>query len=396
MSGGSSRSGAKRLLQDGEPLVQLVRRDLERGQQADDVAVQAAGEEDRGRARTPRRRPPVARSGVRSANSNASIEPRPRTSPMSGLRAAMSLEARAQRLAELACAARGTPARSRCRGRRAPRRTRAGCRRTCRRARRAGRRPSPRRRPVTPASGSPPPIDFPKTVMSGSTPAYCSIAHIVPVRPTPDCTSSFDVEDPVRAAELLQPRRIVRRHRDEAALALHRLEDDAGDRRRVDVRLEEMLERRDRSRRRRCRGTGTAPARGRPRARTGRSPALYGFTLLVIVIASSVRPWNALSNDDHRGAAGRRARDLHRVLDRLGARVDEDRALLAAAARRELGEPPADLDVRLVDADHEALVEVAVGLLLDRLDDRRRCRWPGVLAADPAGEVDERAAVDVR
>jgi len=34
-------------------------------------------------------------------------------------------------------------------------------------------------------------IDFPKTVMSGSAPAYCSTAHIVPVRPTPDCTSSF-------------------------------------------------------------------------------------------------------------------------------------------------------------------------------------------------------------
>src|SRR6185503_2716271 len=28
----------------------------------------------------------------------------------------------------------------------------------------------------------------------------------------------------------------------------------------------------------------------------GPNPALYGLTLLVIVIASSVRPWNALSN----------------------------------------------------------------------------------------------------
>ena len=33
-------------------------------------------------------------------------------------------------------------------------------------------------------------MDFPNTVRSGSTPGYCSIAHIVPVRPTPDCTSS--------------------------------------------------------------------------------------------------------------------------------------------------------------------------------------------------------------
>ena len=52
--------------------------------------------------------------------------------------------------------------------------------------------------PVTPASGSPPPIDLPKTVMSGSTPSYCSIAHIVPVRPTPDCTSSLTHRIPWR------------------------------------------------------------------------------------------------------------------------------------------------------------------------------------------------------
>ena len=98
--------------------------------------------------------------------------------------------------------------------------------------------------------------------------------------------------------------------------------------------------------------------------------------------------------DDHRRPAGRDARDLHRVLDRLGAGVDEDRLLLVAAARRELGEPPAHLDVRLVDADHEALVQVLVHLRLDRVDDRREA-VTGVLAADAAGEVDERAAVDV-
>ena len=60
------------------------------------------------------------------------------------------------------------------------------------------------------------------------------------------------------------------------------------------------------------------------------------------------------------------ARDLDRVLDRLRARVDEQRALLVAAAGRELREPPADLDVRLVHPDHEALVQVAVDLFVDR------------------------------
>ena len=98
--------------------------------------------------------------------------------------------------------------------------------------------------------------------------------------------------------------------------------------------------------------------------------------------------------DDDRRAARRRARDLDRVLHRLGSRVEEDRLLLAAGARRELGQPAADLDVGLVDADHEALVEVLVGLGLDRVDDGRE-PVARVLAADAAGEVDERAPVDV-
>ena len=98
--------------------------------------------------------------------------------------------------------------------------------------------------------------------------------------------------------------------------------------------------------------------------------------------------------DDDGRAAGRGARDLHGVLVRLGARVDEDRLLLGARARRELGEQPARLDVRLVDADHEALVEVLVRLPVDRLDDGREA-VTGVLAADPAGEVDEHPAVGV-
>ena len=98
--------------------------------------------------------------------------------------------------------------------------------------------------------------------------------------------------------------------------------------------------------------------------------------------------------DDDGRAAGGDARDLDRVLDRLRAGVDEDAPLLAFAARRELGEPAADLDVGLVRADHEALVQVAVDLLVDR-SDRGREVVAGVLAADPAGEVDVAAAVDV-
>ena len=57
-----------------------------------------------------------------------------------------------------------------------------------------------------------------------------------------------------------------------------------------------------------------------------------------------------------------------------------------------LGEPAAELDIRLVRADHEALVQEAVDLLVDRGDDRREA-VAGVLAGDPAGEVEVDRAV---
>ena len=62
--------------------------------------------------------------------------------------------------------------------------------------------------------------------------------------------------------------------------------------------------------------------------------------------------------------------------------------------RPELVEPAADLDVRLVRPDHEALVEVAVDLLVDRGHNGRRA-VAEVLAGDAAGEIEELAAVDV-
>ncbi len=53
--------------------------------------------------------------------------------------------------------------------------------------------------------------------------------------------------------------------------------------------------------------------------------------------------------EDHdRLPACRHTRNLDRVLDRLRATVYEQRPLVGATARRELGEPAADLDVRLV------------------------------------------------
>src|SRR5204862_4536428 len=57
-------------------------------------------------------------------------------------------------------------------------------------------------------------------------------------------------------------------------------------------------------------------------------------------------------------------------------------------------QPPADLDVRLVEPDHEALVQVSIGLAMDRLDDRLGA-VAQVLAGDPSGEVEVLPAVGV-
>ena len=72
--------------------------------------------------------------------------------------------------------------------------------------------------------------------------------------------------------------------------------------------------------------------------------------------------------DDHAGTAGGRARDLDGVLDRLGAGVDEQR-LRRALSGPDLVELLGDGDVRLVHPDHEALVEVAVDLLVNGAHD---------------------------
>ena len=192
-------------------------------------------------------------------------------------------------------------------------------------------------------------------------------------------------------AELVERGDELRRHRDEAALALHRLEDDAGDVLRVDVLLEQQLEPvqrvlgRDaavRVRRRRAVDVG----RQRPEA------------LLVDELRRhrhrQVRPAvEGAVEDDDSGALRRGARDLHGVLDRLGAGVDEQR-LRRGVAGPEVVEPARDLDVRLVDPDHEALVQELVGLLVDRAHDAGRA-VAEVLAGDAASEVEVLAPVDV-
>ena len=76
-------------------------------------------------------------------------------------------------------------------------------------------------------SGIPLAMPLPASKMSGSTPK-CSTAHIVPVRPMPDCTSSqirVDAVPVAERAERLEPS--VGRH-DVAPLAQDRLDHDRG------------------------------------------------------------------------------------------------------------------------------------------------------------------------
>ena len=88
--------------------------------------------------------------------------------------------------------------------------------------------------------GMPEPSPLAVSRMSGSTPS-CSQAHIFPVRPTPDCTSSRHQQDPVPVAERAQVAQEAGRRHDVAALALDRLDEDGGDVVRVELPREEVL-----------------------------------------------------------------------------------------------------------------------------------------------------------
>ena len=201
-----------------------------------------------------------------------------------------------------------------------------------------------------------------------------------------------DEQDPVAAEQLLKPLREVGRHRDESALALNGLEHGAGDRPRIDLGLEELLDRGER-----VVGRDASVRVRRRRAvdlRCERPEALLVLDLAGHRHRQQGPPVERSAEDEDGGTAGRRARDLDRVLDGLRAAIQENASLVGAPARRDLGEQAAHLDVGFVHPDHEALVQIAVELLADRLN-RGREPVAGVLAAEAAGEVDVRAPVCV-
>src|SRR5262249_40639067 len=101
----------------------------------------------------------------------------------------------------------------------------------------------------------------------------------------------------------------------------------------------------------------------------------------------------AVLEAQHAGPLRGVPRNLHGVLDRFGAAVDEQR-LLRERSGREPGETLGKGDVRLVGQDREADVREALGLFSEGGDDRRR-GMPDVHHADAAGEIELDVLVDV-
>ena len=89
-------------------------------------------------------------------------------------------------------------------------------------------------------SGMPEAMPLAMQTMSGSTPA-CSIAHHLPVRPTPDWISSAISRMPWRSQMVRSSRRKLVGSDDVSAFALDRLDDDGGDFFRRKDGLEELL-----------------------------------------------------------------------------------------------------------------------------------------------------------
>src|SRR5579884_3346546 len=96
---------------------------------------------------------------------------------------------------------------------------------------------------------------------------------------------------------------------------------------------------------------------------------------------------------DDAGPTGIRPCDLDRILDGLGAAIEQCR-LLVEAAGDDLGEPTAHLQIRLVGGHAEAAVNELLSLLTDGVHHRSR-RVAGVDSPDPARKVDVALPVDI-
>ncbi len=181
--------------------------DRQRRQQPDHVAVRCRTRAGAGPVRTPRRRWRFAAVG--RALHELEGEHRAEAAHLADLRVPRGelVESCAYRRAERRRLGEERRDRRPRRARRPRPRTRAGCRRTCRRGPPARTASISSARPVTAASGSPPPIDFPETSRSGSTPVVVLDRPHLPGAADARLHLVVDVEDPVLTTQLQQARR---------------------------------------------------------------------------------------------------------------------------------------------------------------------------------------------
>ena len=177
--------------------------------------------------------------------------------------------------------------------------------------------------------------------MSGARPSARS-ANILPVRPTPDCTSSKISRMPCSSQSARRPaRKPVGRH-EVTALALQRLDQDRGHLGRRHVALEQhadVVEHRLAL----VRAREQRPVRIRVRhVRDARHRRREALLLRVLARRERQRAHRAAveaaEEADEARPAGDVARQLERAFDRLGAGLAEE-AHHRLAHRRELGEP---------------------------------------------------------
>ena len=178
-----------------------------------------------------------------------------------------------------------------------------------------------------------------------------------------------DEDDAVLVADRAQADEEVVRRGKKAGLSLDRLDDERRDALRRHLGRERALERAERLVGRRA----AVVLRERHAVDLGREraePGLVGMRLRRHRQREHRSPVEGALEGDHRRALRVGARELDRVLDRLGARVEE-RRLRGLANRRERGQPLGELDVDLVRDDREVGVREPLELRLRRLDDAR-------------------------
>ena len=198
--------------------------------------------------------------------------------------------------------------------------------------------------------------------------------------------------DPVFVAEASQRPQEVGGRNVEAALALDRLDDDRGDRFRIDVAVKQPIDVAERLFGRHAvvgvREFGMINLGGE-RAEA----ALIGHDFAGQTHRQKGAPVEAARECDDRRTFGVNARDLDRVLDRLGAGIQEDR-LLGKVTRRRGVEPLGEVNIGLVGEHMKTGVRKQLALLGDGLHDA----WmpvPGIEHGDAGREIDESPAIDV-